>query len=72
LKAPTIADKPATFKAAITNVIREQLIRCASTECREDSRKKFAEIARQNLNDGEFNALMDAQKQGYRPVGNEQ
>jgi hypothetical protein len=72
LKAPTIADKPATFKAAITNVIHEYLTSCTSTQCRENCRRKFEEIARQTLNDQEFNALMDAQKQGYRPVGTEQ
>jgi hypothetical protein len=72
LKAPTIADKPPAFKAAITNVIREYLTSCTSTQCREDCRKKGEEIARQYLNDQEFSALMDAQKQGYRPVGTEQ
>jgi hypothetical protein len=30
------------------------------------------EIARKNLNDQEFNPVMEAEKQGYRPVGDEQ
>jgi len=72
LKAPTIADKPASFKAAITNVIREQLPSCTSTQCKEDCRKKLVEIAHQSLNDQEFNALMEAQKQGPRPLDGEQ
>ncbi len=72
LKAPTIADKSATLKTAITNLIRERLTNCTSAECREDCHKKMVEVARQNLNDQEFNALMEAEKQGARPVGSEQ
>jgi hypothetical protein len=43
----------------MTNVIREQLTGCTSTECRQDCHKKIVDIARKNLNDEEFNALMD-------------
>jgi hypothetical protein len=49
LKAPTIADKSATLKAALTKVLQEQLINCTSTQCREDCRKKLADVAQQNL-----------------------
>ena len=72
LKAPTITDKTAALKTAITNLIREQLTNCTSAECREDCHKKLVEVARQNLTDQEFNALMEAEKQGARPVGAEQ
>jgi hypothetical protein len=72
LKAPTIADKSATLKAALTKVLQEQLINCTSTQCREDCRKKLADVAQQNLNNQEFNALMEAAKQGYQPRGSEQ
>jgi hypothetical protein len=71
-KEPTINGKVEALRSALTKVIREQLIGCTSTQCREDCHKKLAEIARQNLNDREFHALMDAEKQGYRPVGDEQ
>jgi hypothetical protein len=72
LKAPTIADKSATLKPALTKVLQEQLINCTSTQCREDCRQKLADIAHQNLNDQEFNALMEARKLGYQPIGSEQ
>jgi len=70
-KAPTIADKSGPLRTAMTNVIREQLTRCTSTQCRQDCHKKIVDIARKNLNDEEFNALMEAEKQGYRPIGDE-
>lgn len=41
-------------------------------QCREDCHKRLMEIARQNLNDREFRALIDAEKQRYRPIGDEQ
>jgi hypothetical protein len=53
-------------------VIREQLTGCTSTQCREDCHKKFTEVARQNLDDREFRAFMEAEQMGYRPVGDEQ
>jgi hypothetical protein len=71
-KEPTIGDKADTLKPALLKVIREQLTGCTSTQCREDCHKKFTEVARQQLNDGQFRALMDAEKQGYRPAGDEQ
>jgi hypothetical protein len=69
-KEPTIG-KADTLKPALLKVIREQLTGCTSTQCREDCRKKLTEIAHQQLNDREFRALMEAEKQGYRPVGDE-
>ena len=69
---PTIGGKANSLKPALLKVIREQLTGCTSTQCREDCHKKLTEIARQNLNDREFRALMEAEKQGYRPVGDEQ
>jgi hypothetical protein len=72
LKAPTIQEKSAGLKAAVTKVIREQLINCTSSQCREECHKKLVEVARQNLNEQEFNALMEAQKQGYLPLEGEQ
>ena len=69
---PTIGGKINSLKPALLNVIREQLTGCTSTQCREDCHKKLTEIARQNLNDREFRALMEAEKQGYRPIGDEQ
>ena len=72
LKEPTISAKAALLQTALTRVIREQLIGCTSTQCREDCHEKLANIARQHLNDREFQALMEAEKQGYRPVGDEQ
>lgn len=71
-KEPTIGGKVDSLKPALIKVIREQLTECTSTQCREDCHKKFAEIAHQQLNDREFRALMEAEKQGYRPVGDEQ
>jgi len=71
-KEPTIGGKVDSLKPALLQVIREQLTGCTSTQCREDCRKKLTEIAHQKLNDREFRALMDAEKQGYRPVGDEQ
>ncbi len=71
-KEPTIAVKADTLKPALLKVIHEQLVGCTSTQCREDCHKKLTEIARQNLNDREFRALMEAEKQGYRPIGDEQ
>ena len=55
----------------MTNVIQEQLTGCTTTQCREDCRKKIVDIARKSLNDEEVNALMEAEKQGYRSIGNE-
>ncbi len=69
---PTISGKANSLKPALLKVIREQLTGCTSTQCREDCHKKLTEIARQNLNEREFRALMEAEKQGYRPVGDEQ
>jgi len=71
-KEPTIAGKADTLKPALLKVIREQLTGCTSTQCREDCHKKFTEVAHQQLNDREFRALMNAEKLGYRPVGDEQ
>jgi hypothetical protein len=71
-KEPTIGGKAELLKSAMTKVIRDQLTGCTSTQCREDCHKKLTEIARQRLNDREVRALMDAEKQGYRPVGDEQ
>lgn len=71
-KEPTIGRKADSLKPALLKVIREQLTGCSSTQCREDCRKKFTAVARQQLNDPEFRALMEAEKQGYRPVGDEQ
>jgi len=70
-KAPTIADKSGPLRTAMTNVIQEQLTGCTTTQCREDCRKKIVDIARKSLNDEEVNALMEAEKQGYRSIGNE-
>jgi hypothetical protein len=67
MKEPTIGGKAESLKPAITKVIRDQLTGCTSTQCREDCHKRLTEIARQNLNDREFRALMEAEKQGYRP-----
>lgn len=72
LKEPAINAKAEALKTALTKVIREQLIGCASTQCREDCHKKLTEIARQRLDDREFRALIEAEKQGYRPIGDEQ
>ena len=71
VKEPTIGGKTEPLKAALTKVVREQLTGCTTTQCREDCHKQLVDIARQQLNDREFNALMDAEKQGYRPVGDE-
>ncbi len=71
LKEPTISEKADGLRSALTKVIREQLTGCTSTQCREDCHKKLTEIARQKLNDREFRALMEAEKQGYRPIGGE-
>jgi hypothetical protein len=71
-KEPTIGTKADALKAALLKVVREQLTGCTSTQCREDWHKRFTQVARQQLNDSEFQALMDAEKQGYRPVGDEQ
>ncbi len=72
VKEPTIREKAEALRSALTKVIREQLIGCTSTQCREDCHKKLTEIARQNLNDRQFRALMEVEKQGYRPIGDEQ
>jgi len=69
---PTIGGKANSLKPALLKVIRERLTGCSSTQCREDCHRKFTEIARQSLNDREFSALMEAEKQGYLPVGDEQ
>lgn len=71
-KEPTIGGKADTLKPALLKVIREQLTGCTSTQCREDCRRKLTEIAHQQLSDREFRALMEAEKRGYRPVGDEQ
>src|SRR5258708_5109980 len=60
LKEPTISAKAELLQTALTKVIREQLIGCTSTQCREDCHKKLAKIAREHLNDREFQALMEA------------
>jgi len=69
---PTIGGKANSLKPALLKVIRERLTGCSSTQCREDCHRKFSAIARQSLNDREFSALMEAEKQGYLPVGDEQ
>ena len=71
-KEPTIRGKADSLRPALLKVIREQLTGCTSTQCREDCHKKLTEIAHQNLNDREFRALLEAEKQGCRPVGDEQ
>lgn len=71
-QAPTIAGKSENLKLAFGRVIREELTGCTSQECRDDCHKRMADIARKELNDREFNALMDAEKQGVRPIGDEQ
>jgi hypothetical protein len=71
-KEPTIGSKADTLKLALLKVIREQLTGCTSAQCREDRHKRLTQVAREQLNDNEFHALMDAEKQGYRPVGDEQ
>ena len=71
-KAPTIADKAEKLKVDIGQVVRERLTSCDSTECRASYRRKLEETARKDLTETEFAALMDAEKLGYRPVGNEQ
>ena len=68
----TIGGKASSLKPALLKVIRERLTGCSSTQCREDCRRKFSAIARQSLNDREFSALMESEKQGYLPVGDEQ
>lgn len=71
--APTIAGKAESLKRAIAEAIRQQLTAgCTSTECQADCHKKIVDIARKNLNDNEFNALMEAEKQGPRPLESEQ
>ena len=72
VKEPTIGGKADTLKPALLKVIHEQLTTCTSSQCRDDCRKKLTAIARQQLNDDEFRALMEAEKQGYRPIGDEQ
>ncbi len=72
LNAPTIAAKSEPLKVALVKVIREQLTGCSSTQCRQDCHQRLVEIARKNLNDQEFIALMEAEKRGYRPIGDEQ
>jgi len=69
---PTIGGKANSLKPALLKVIRERLTGCSSTQCREDCHRNFTEIARQSLNDREFSALMESEKQGYLPVGDEQ
>lgn len=71
-KAPTITGKSEKLKLAFSQVIREQLTGCTSTECRNNCHKKLVDIARRELNDDEFNALMEAEKLGPRPIGDEQ
>lgn len=71
-KAPSIAGKAEKLKVDIGRVIRERLTSCDSTECRASYRRKLAETARKDLTETEFAALMEAEKLGYRPVGDEQ
>lgn len=71
-KAPTIAGNAEKLKVDIGQVIRERLTSCDSTECRASYRRKLEETARKDLTETEFAALMDAEKLGYRPVGDEQ
>ncbi len=71
-KAPTINGKSEALKRALVKVIRQQLTGCNSKECREDYREKFADVARKNLTEAEFKALMETTKLGYRAVGAEQ
>jgi hypothetical protein len=71
-KEPTISVKAESVKSSLTKAIRDELIGCTSTQCSEDAKKKLREIAHQKLNDREFRALMDAESQGYRPIGDEQ
>ena len=70
-KEPTIAGKADSVKSSLTKAIRDEFIACTSTQCREDAKKKLREIAHQKLNDREFRALMDAEREGYRPIGDE-
>jgi len=67
-KEPTIDRKADKLKPALLKVVLDQLTGCTSTQCREDCHKRFTQVARQQLNDGEYRALMDAEKQGYGPV----
>ena len=71
-KAPTIAGKAEKLKVDIGQVVRERLTSCDSTECRASYRRKLEATARKDLTETEFAALMDAEKLGYRPVGDEQ
>ena len=71
-KAPTIAGKAEKLKVDIVQVVRERLTSCDSTECRASYRRKLEDTARKDLTETEFAALMDTEKLGYRPVGNEQ
>lgn len=71
-KAPTIVGKAEKLKVDIAQVIRERLTSCDSTECRASYRRRLEETARKDLTETEFAALMDAEKLGYRPVGDEQ
>ena len=71
-KAPTIAGKAEKLKVDIGQVIRERLTSCDSRECRASYRRKLEETARKDLTETEFAALMEAEKLGYRPVGDEQ
>ena len=71
-KAPTIAGKAEKLKVDIGQVVRERMTSCDSTECRASYRRKLEDTARKDLTETEFAALMDAEKLGYRPVGNEQ
>jgi len=71
-KAPTIAGKAEKLKVDIAQVIRQRLTSCDSTECRASYRRKLEDTARKDLTETEFAALMDAEKVGYRPIGDEQ
>ena len=71
-KAPTIAGKAEKLKVDVGQVIRRWLTSCDSTECRAIYRRKLEETARKDLTETEFAALMDAEKLGCRPVGDEQ
>ncbi len=63
-KEPTITGKAESVKSSLTKAIRDELIGCTSTQCREDAKKKLREIAHQKLNDREFRALKDAERPG--------
>jgi hypothetical protein len=56
---------PKVVGSSVANSVRNDLLNTSH-------HKKIVEVARQNLNDQEFNALMEAEKKGVRAVGAEQ